>query len=173
MADTDTDPDRTTYSGSDRTAGFQHAREPSQPINPDEDQTWLLGYRINRMNNTACLLGFNPALTSTLRSKRWATLVRDTGWVIPLRYLEHVEKLLAGADVDLFDVEGAPTPGQRDRERRDENAHHQRVLADLRAAREAIDPVAAEQARREARAAFDAAIAARHPEHEHSDEAAS
>jgi len=133
MADTDTDP--ATYSGSDRLADFQHAREASQPFTPDEDR-WLVGYQHNRMNSTVLLGGFNPALTNTLRSKRWATLVRDSGWVIPARYLAHVERLLAGADVDLFDVEGGPTPAQRERERDTDRAEANRVLAEIHEARD-------------------------------------
>jgi hypothetical protein len=150
-----------TNSGSARLAGFGDAREhPGQPNDPEEDR-WLVGYRINRMNSTVLLGGFNPALTEVLKPKRWATLVRGEGWVIPLRYLEHVERLLFGADVDLFDVDGAPTPVQREREQLGEKAHAAQVLAEIQQAKEQQSQSPA--AYRAARQAFAAAVAAAQP----------
>lgn len=151
-----------------RTPGFADARE--EPGNrdretiPDETSNWLVGYRIDRINRTVMLLRLSPPLTEVFRGKPWASLIRGEGWVIPARYLAHAERLLAGADVDLFDIDGAPTPGQAERERRDDRSQTRVVLDEIQAARDEHerDTAAVNRAAHEAKHAFaDAVTAAR------------
>ncbi|WP_375490246.1 hypothetical protein [uncultured Jatrophihabitans sp.] len=155
-------PRPTTNSTSVRTDGSRNARD----LAPDDD-AWVVAYRVNRTNSTVQLASLAPPITEILRRKHWATLVRDEGWAFPLRYLAHVEKLLAGADtpVELFNLDGSPTPGQQDRERAEERTTSTAVLTQLRDARKAsqTNPEAIDRARLDARQAFIDAIAAKHP----------
>lgn len=162
-----------------RPTGFRTAREETPDPRPDDhpepidDTRRIVGYRINRTNSTVHLASLTGPITDILKRKTWATLIRDEGWAFPLSYLAHVEKLLAGADIpiEVFNIEGGPTPGQQARERREERGTSAAVLADIRAARKAsqTDQQAIEQARIEAREAFNRALAD-HPPIEHRDE---
>lgn len=159
------------WSSNARTNGSADTREKpiaaSTPAEIDpEDDRWLAGYRRDRIAGTVMILGFKPPVTELLRRKRWAVLVAGEGWTFPARYLEHVEKLLLGADVDLFDIEGAPTPAQRDRDRLADREQTSRDLAEIRAAREQFDPAISHAAYLEARAALDAALEAKKAAHE-------
>jgi hypothetical protein len=108
---------------------------------PPNDAPYLVGYRRNLINGTTLLHSLRPAVTDVLRRKPWATMIRGEGWAIPTRYLAHTEALLAGANVDLFDIDGTPTPRQRHADDTTERAHTARVLADIQAATEQAVPM--------------------------------
>lgn len=111
---------------------------------PPDDAPWLVGYRRNLINGTTLLRSLIPAVTDVLRRKPWATMIRGEGWAIPTRYLAHVEALLAGNNVDLFDIDGLPTPQQRRAEDTAERIHTRTVLAEIHAARDAAVPMPAD-----------------------------
>ena len=125
---------------------------------PDDDARWLVGYHIDAITRVVLLESFAAPITATLRHSRWATLIRGQGWAFRAQYLAHVERLLAGAGVDLFDLDGRPTPAQRDHPD-DERERTRRILDEIAHATAEADTLAADQARRECRAAFDAATA--------------
>lgn len=162
-----------------RPTGFRTAREetPGPRLDdrpePIDDTRRIVGYRINRTNSTVYLASLTGPITDILKRKTWATLIRDEGWAFPLSYLAHVEKLLAGADIpiEVFNIEGGPTPGQQARERREERGSSAAVLADIRAARKAsqTDQQAIHEAREACKAAYRDAVAT-HPPIEHRDE---
>lgn len=157
MADTDTD--QLTTKSPCLVGGASVTREqiPNTPAEPDESR-WLCAMR--RTATTATLLDYTPEpVAAVLKSKPWARLVKGLGWSFPVKYLAHVERLLDGASVDLFDIDGDLTPAQMQRRRTQEHADTARVLGELRAAREAVDadPAAVEQAKRECMRAFAAA----------------
>jgi hypothetical protein len=107
---------------------------------PPDDAPWRVGYRRNLINGTTTIHTQLHAVTVVLRRRPWATLIRGEGWAIPTRYLAHTEALLAGANVDLFDIDGTPTP----RQRRTPDDDHQRtaaLLAELHAARDQAVPM--------------------------------
>jgi len=156
----DTHPSPARTNGSADAHEEPPARQPLDGL-PD-DEMWLVGYQTDRINGTVKLLGFKPPVTETLRPRRWATLVPGEGWVIPGRYLAHVERLLIGAGVMLFDVDGAPTPGQGSQQRATELAHTKVVLDELHAARAAHDPARSHKAYREAKALVAARLAEIH-----------
>ncbi|WP_375483280.1 hypothetical protein [uncultured Jatrophihabitans sp.] len=155
-----------------RTNGSADAREnppaqaAHQPILDDDFGPWRVGYRVDRITGNAVLLGFKPPITDMMKRKRWAVLIAGEGWAVPLQYLAHIERLLTGADVTLFDIDGNPTPAQRAAETAEEQRDTAAVLADIRAARDAAeaDPTATARERSNARQAFRDALARTHPD---------
>lgn len=162
MADIDTDKELTTNSPC-LVGGASVTREqaPNTPAEPENDR-WLCAMR--RTVTTVTLLDYTPEpVAAVLKSKPWARLVKGLGWSFPAKYLAHVERLLDGASVDLFDVDGDLTPAQAARKRALDHADTARVVGELRAARDAAeaDPAAVERAKREAKEAFAQAIEAK------------
>ena len=165
MADIDLDlAKQLPHSSSGWMAGFADAREkPATQTDEDFDPTApgrrLVAIAHERVSGTVQIRSVARAVTELLKTRAWATLDRSEGvWTIPARYLEHVEKLLNAAEVDLFDVDGAPTPGRRRELAEAERGDSAALLAELRAKREWCEAHTAEieRARRAARDAFHA-----------------
>jgi hypothetical protein len=47
-------------------------------------------------------------VVAVLKTKPWANLVRDIGWQFPEAYLDHVARLMLGAGLRLYRIDGTP-----------------------------------------------------------------
>lgn len=132
-------------------------KSSAAPTDEPEAERWLVAIRRTYAHTT--VIGYTPdPVAAILRGKPWATLIRGHGWTFPNQYLEHVERLLDAALVDLYDVDGEATPKQRREQRRDQRIATQRLIDGMRTSAEAACSPEAVKAREECRAAFAAVI---------------
>lgn len=108
-----------------------------------------------------CTVGANGIVTvqtrdremnAVLKTKRWANLIHGVGWQFPDQYLTHVARLMLGAGLKLYRIDGTPLPDPEIENR--EQARTRAILDEIAAARTAARTLEADRARREARAAF-------------------
>jgi hypothetical protein len=104
-------------------------------------------------------------VVAVLKTKPWANLVRDLGWQFPERYLDHVARLMLGAGLRLYRIDGTPIATDPMFTVDPDATHTARVNAQLAAAKAAaLDPAASHAAYLHATAALRTALDDTEPE---------
>jgi hypothetical protein len=116
------------------------------PDNPDDQALRLIGCRVNA-NGVVTVVTWHPDVTAVLKTKRWAAFIQDDGWQFPEQYLDHVARLMLGAGIRLYRIDGTPIATDADIADQPARDHTAAVNADIAAAKaNALDPEAAHAA---------------------------